>query len=179
MEVAMKMRDIYEEKQRWWEAFRAAEGQRRVDKARREELDRLTKIMEESRARREYTQSKFRQTLSVRCHHHAATVIQRAFREMKTRRWWQEKVRARRELEKIWRENRAAVKIQRAWRRYRQRKIYHATHFKSVLTNPVVALPEQVLGTSPRWSYEGPSYKRSISITGLRAKCDYSEFILL
>jgi hypothetical protein len=166
LEAAMKMREIYEEKQRWWEAFRAAEGQRRVDKARREELDRLTKIMEESRGRREYTRSKFRQTLSVRSHHHAATVIQRAFREMKTRRWWQEKARARRELEKIWRENRAAVKIQRAWRRYRQRKIYQSTHFKSVLTSPVVALPEQVLGRSPRWSYEGPSYKRSISITG-------------
>ena len=168
LETAMKMREIYEEKQKQWEVFRAAEGQRRVDKARQAELDRLTKIMEQSRARREYTWLKFRQTLSVRSHHQAATVIQRAFREMKTRRWWQEKVQTRLELERMWREIRAAVKIQRVWRLYRERKIYRATHFKAVLTSPVVALPSPVPGKSPGWTYEGPSYKRSISITGLR-----------
>jgi hypothetical protein len=96
----MKMRLVYEEKQREWEAFRAAESQRRIDKARQAELDRLAGIMAQSRARREYTQSKFRQTLSVRSHHQAATVIQRAFREMKSRRWWQEKVAARLQMEK-------------------------------------------------------------------------------
>ena len=166
LEAAMKMREIYEEKQRWWEEFRAAEAQRRVDKARQAELDRLAQIMAESRARREYTQSKFQQTLSVRSHHHAAIVIQRAFREMKTRRWWQERVQMRLRQERRRRQHRAAVRIQRSWRLYQQRKIYQAMHFKAIYTSPVVALPHPALEGSPGLMYEGPSYKRDISITG-------------
>ena len=172
----MKMREIYEEKQRRWEAFRTAEGQRRLDQARQAELDRLAEIMAESRARREYTQLKFRQTLSVRSHHHAAIVIQRAFRETQSRRWWQERVEARVQFERRSRENRAAVKIQRAWRVYRQHKIYRSTHFKAVYTSPVVALPHPAgQGRySPAWTGEGPSYKRYTTITGLRVKTKHS-----
>ena len=167
LEVAMKMKNIYEEKQKKWEAFRAAERQRRVDKARQAEFDRLAGIMADSRARREYTRSKFHQTLSVRSHHHAAIVIQRAFREMKSRRWWRERVQVRLQFERRSRENRAAVKIQHAWRQYQQHKAYKAMHFKAVYTSRVVALAEPTPGKFPAWASEDPMYKRGITITGL------------
>ena len=163
LEAAMKMRDIYEVKQQEWEAFRAAERQRRIDKAKQAEFDRLAGIIAQSRARREYTQSKFKQSLSVRSHHHAAVVIQRAFRAMKCKQSWQERVRMRQEKEQRERENKAAARIQRVWKRYQQYKKYQATYFKSVYTSPVVALPD----TAPYWGGQEPSYKRSISITGI------------
>lgn len=171
LEAAMKMREIYEEKQRRWEAFRVAEKQRRVDKAKKAELARLAGVIALSKARREYTQSKFKQSLSVRSHHHAALVIQRAFRTMQSRRSLQERVQARIELERRKRENKAAARIQRAWKRYRQHKIYQATHFRPVFTSPVVALSEPVMEGRPVASLgQGPSYKRSISITGEKDK---------
>ena len=163
LEAAMKMRDIYEAKQREWEAFRAAEKQRRIDKAKQEEFDRLAGIIAQSKARREYTQSKFKQSLSVRSHHHAAVIIQRAFRAMKCKMSWQERVRARRELEERERENKAAARIQRVWKRYQKYKKYQAMHYKSVYTSPVVALTD----TAPHWGGQEPSYIRSISITGI------------
>ena len=54
LEASMKMREIYEEKQKRWQEFREAERQRRIDKANQEELDRLAGILACSRARREY-----------------------------------------------------------------------------------------------------------------------------
>lgn len=170
LEAGMKMRDIYKEKQKRWEAFRVAEEQRRIDKARQAELNRLANIIAESKSRREYTQSKFKQSLSVRAHHQAAIVIQRSFRAMKSRRSWQERVQARKEMEKRKRENKAAVIIQRVWKRYQQYKIYQATHFKSVYTSPVVALrkPSQAsLSLAAQLQEQAPSYKKSISITGM------------
>lgn len=170
LEASMKMRDIYKEKQKRWEAFRVAEEQRRIDKARQAELNRLANIIAESKAKREYTHSKFKQSLSVRAYHQAAIVIQRSFRAMKSRRSWQERVQARKEMEKRRKENKAAVIIQRAWKRYQQYKMYQATHFKSVYTSPVVALwePNQArLSLAPQLQEEVPSYKKSISITGI------------
>lgn len=163
LEAAMKMREVYEEKQRWWQAFREAERQRRIDKAEQEELNRLAGVIAQSRARREYTQSMYKQTLSVRSHHHAASVIQRAFHRLRSRRSWQERVKASLELEKRKRENRAVVTIQRAWKRYKRYKIYKATHFKSVLTSPVVALSDPLLA---RLENGEPSYNRRTYITG-------------
>ena len=162
----MKMRDIYEVKQREWEAFRAAERQRRIDKAKQTEFDRLAGIIAQSRARKEYTLSKFKQSLSVRSHHHAAVVIQRAFRAMKCKRSWQERVRVRQEKEQREKENKAAVRIQHVWKRYQRYKKYRAAYFKSIYTSPVVALPD----TAPYWGGQEPSYKRSISITGKMVK---------
>ena len=164
LEAAMKMREIYEEKQQWWRAFREAERQRRIDKAEQEERDRLAAVIAQSRARREYTQSKYKQTLSVRSHHHAATIIQQGFRRMRLRRSWQERVQARSEREKRKKENRAAVCIQRAWKRYQQYKIYKATHFRSVLTSPVVALSDPLLASLEN---REPSYNRCTYITGI------------
>lgn len=83
LETAMRMREIYAEKQKCWEQFREAEKQRRIDNSNREELDRLAAVLSRSRARREYTQSKIQQTLAVRSHYDAALIIQRAFRRMK------------------------------------------------------------------------------------------------
>ena len=168
LEAAMKMREIYEEKQRWWERFRAEEKQRRIDKARQAELDHLTAVIAQSRARREYSQAKISQSLTVRSYHHATVVIQRAFRAMKSRRWWQEKEQARFESEQRMRQNKAARKIQRAWKIYRQYKIYQATHYKSVYTSPVVNLSNPKAMT---WTGSEPSYKRDTSITGRVKNC--------
>ena len=173
----MKMREIYEEKQRRWEAFRAAEERRRIDKARQAEFDRLTGVIAQSRARREYTRAMFSQSLCVRSHHHAAIIIQRAFRAIQTQRWWRERVRARLETERKVRLNNAARKIQRTWRKYWQYKMYKATHFKSVLTSQVVSVSDpKTLG-----SREGdPSYKRGISITGkMQTSSKFEDLLLL
>lgn len=166
LEAAMKMRDIYKEKQKRWETFRAAEEQRRIDKARQAELNRLANIMAESKARREYTQSKFRQSLSVRSHHQAALVIQRTYHAMKSRRSWQERLQARKEMEKRRRENEAAVIIQRVWKRYRQYRIYKATQFRSIYTSPVVDVRTPTLCLAAQLQGQVPSFKKNISITG-------------
>ena len=176
LEAALKMRELYTEKQKQWEEFRKAEKQRRIDKARQAELDRLAEVIAQSHARREYTQSMYRQTLSVRSHHKAAIVIQSAFRKMKTRQSWQERVQCRMEIEKRRKEDRAARCIQRAWKSYRQYKIYKATHFKAVYTSPVVALPHPNLVTASSWTEGEPSYNRNIWITGIKALyCKFSD----
>ena len=161
LEAAMKMREIYEEKQRRWEEFRAAEMQRRIDKAKQAELERLAGILSQSKARREYAQFKFKHTLTVRTHHQAAVLIQRSFRAMRLRKSWQRRVQARMEAMRRKRENEAAITIQRAWRCYQEYKIYQATHFRSVYTDPVI--PVHSVHTPVN---QGPSYKKNISITG-------------
>ena len=161
----MKMSEIYEEKQRRWEAFRAAEMQRRIDKAKQAELERLASILSQSKARREYTQVKFKHTLTVRTHSQAAVVIQRSFRAMRLRKSWQRRVQARMEVMKRKRENEAAIAIQRAWRRYQQYKIYQATYYRSVYTDPVI--PIHAVHTPAN---QGPSYKKNISITGKKTQ---------
>lgn len=162
LETCMKMRAIYLEKQKRWQHFREAENQRRMDKARVKEMDRLNDIIEQSRARREYSNSKFQQTLNVRSHHHAAVVIQRAFRRVRRDRVARARV-SREEAALVRREmERAALVIQRSWRLFRQQKLFKAMHFRSIMAGPVIAVGKRL--PSPPGVH---SYERGISITGM------------
>lgn len=165
LETAMKMKKIYEEKQRRWEDFRAAESLRRVEKAKKAELDHLAGVLAHSRARKEYTQLKFKQSLCVRSHLQAVIVIQRSFRALKLRRSWQERVKARRAMLRRKQEREAAIRIQRAWRKYQWYRVYRATHFKPVYTSPVISLPMLTRGSQSSSERE-ISYKKHTSITG-------------
>ena len=160
----MKMRDRYNDKQRRWQEFREAERLRRIDKSNQEELDYYSGVIAESQARRQYATLKFKYMTTVRSHHQAAVVIQRAFRRMKARRAWQKKVTEREETLRRIREQRAARIIQRAWRMYRQYKLYVALNFKSVLTSPVIALGRR--RTSLDTLRDVNTYEQSTSITG-------------
>lgn len=165
LETAMRMREIYAEKQKCWEQFREAEKQRRIDNSNREELDRLAAVLSRSRARREYTQSKIQQTLAVRSHYDAALIIQRAFRRMKRVRLQHQRKALEKDSRRRRRENRAAFVIQRAWRRYVQKKLFEALNFRSILTSPVISLPAH--HPLPLNQLRGvQSYRKNISITG-------------
>ena len=165
LEAAMRMRDRYFEKQRRWHEFRAAERQRRIDKANQEELNYFAGVIADSQARRQYFTLKFSYTTTVRSYHQAAVTIQRAFHRMKVRKSWQRRVAEREEKAKRKREERAARVIQTAWRLYKQYQLYQALNFKSVLTSPVVTL-----GRRQRSGLETATtvhtYERDISITG-------------
>lgn len=160
----MKMRDRYYEKQKRWHDFREAEKQRRIDKANQEELAYYSGVIAESQARRQYTTLKFMYMTTVRSHHQAAIIIQRSFRRMRARHSWMNRVKQREETARRKREERAARVIQRAWRMYKQYKLYVALNFKSVLTSPVIALSKRQ--QSPASSHGINTYERSISITG-------------
>ena len=168
LEMAMRMREIYAEKQKCWEQFREAEKQRRIDNANQEELDRLADILSRSRARKQYTQSKIQQTLAVRSHYDAALIIQRAFRRMKQVRLQCQWKAMEEESVKRMRQKRAALVIQRAWRRYVQKKLFEALNFRSILTSPVVSL--RAPHSLPLNQLKGvQSYQKGIFITG---RCD-------
>lgn len=159
----MKMRAIYQEKQRRWQEFREAERQRRIDKASKQEMNHLNSIIAESKARREYTNSKFHRTLAVRSYHQAALVIQRAYRRMRLSNAVKSKLsRQQRDLRRRARE-RAARIIQRTWRDYRQNKLYKALHFMSIMTGPVIAVGRRTESPPPAGIQ---SYEKGISITG-------------
>ena len=161
----MKMRDRYCEKQRRWHEFRAAERQRRIDKANQEELDYFAGVIADSQARRHYSTLKFKYTTTVRSYHQAAVIIQRAFRRMKVRKSWQRKVAEREEKVRRKREERAARLIQKAWRLYKQYQLYQALNFKSVLTSPVITLSRrQQSGNTAASGVH--TYEQGISITG-------------
>lgn len=166
LEAAMEMREIHKEKQQCWQEFREAERQRRIDKAEREELDRLAGVLAKSRGRREYSQFKFHQTRMVRSHNEAAVIIQRAFRSARRRRSWQRMKLAREETLRMKRENHAARVIQCSWRRYRQAKLYEALHFKAIYTSPVIALPCQRSPPQTTLLPEVRSYQRNTFLTG-------------
>ena len=168
LEASMKMREIYEEKQKRWQEFREAERQRRIDKANQEELDRLAGILACSRARREYSHAKFQQTNTIRLYYDAAVVIQRAFRQARSRRLCLREQALKEEAQQRRMKNRAARIIQRAWRSHQQYRLYQALHFKSIMTSPVVTLPARPkIPSPPRTRMEAiPSYGRPISITG-------------
>ena len=162
LEASMQMRLLYQEKQRKWYEFREAERQRRIIKADKEEMNRLNKIIADSKARREYHTSKFHHTLTVRSHYHAAITIQRAFKKMKLTRAINAKQSQMMENIRKRTRERAAQVIQMAWRRYQKHKIYRATNFVSIITGPVIDLGQRKGGPSGIHSYE-----RAISITGL------------
>ena len=161
----MKMRDRYCEKQRRWHEFRAAERQRRIDKANQEELDYFAGVIADSQARRHYFTLKFQYTTTVRSYHQAAVTIQRAFRRMKVRKSWQRKVAEKEERARRKREERAARVIQKAWRLYKQYQLYQTLNFKSVLTSPVITLNRRQ--QSGNMAASGVhTYEQAISITG-------------
>jgi transcriptional regulator of heat shock response len=163
----MKMRDRYCEKQRRWHEFRAAERQRRIEKANQEELNYFAGVIADSQARRQYSTLKFKYTTTVRSHHQAAVTIQKAFREMKVRKSWQRMVAEREEKARRKREDRAARVIQKAWRLYKQYQLYRALNFKSVLTSPVITLGRrQLSGSIATAQSVVHTYERDISITG-------------
>lgn len=161
LETSMKMRAIYQEKQKKWQQFRESEKQRRKEKAHVKEMSRLNNIIKESQARREYSYSKFQQTLSVRSYHQAALVIQQAYRRVRADRAARARV-MQEEAVLVGREReRAALVIQRTWRIYQQQKLFEAMHFMSIMTGPVVPVGRRI--PSPPGVH---SYERGISITG-------------
>lgn len=160
----MKMRAIYQEKQKRWQMFRDAEQQRRVDRANEQEMNRLNTIIAESRARRKYTNSKFHHSLTVRSYHQAALTIQRAYRRMKLRRAVEAKLDQQLGVIRNKIRERAAQVIQTAWKTYQQHVLYKALYFTSIMTGPVVAISRRT--QSPPGVH---SYERGISITGIRS----------
>ena len=166
LEAALKMRDMFVEKQKQWAQFREAERQRRIDKANQEELHHLAAVLASSRVRHELTKAKFHQTLTVRSHYDAALIIQRAYRKMKKQR---KLLRVRETVITTMRkkkENGAAIIIQRAWRRYRQLKLYEFLHFKSIPTGPVLSsLRSHPQSVAISGSVQ-PLYQKGTSITG-------------
>ena len=164
-EQALRMRALHLEHQKRWEEFRAAEKQRRINKAQQEELDRLYGVIADSQARRQYFKEKFHYTTIVRSRHQAAVIIQRAFRMAKVQR---EEHKRRMELEsrrQLKTATRSAVIIQRAWRKHQAWKRYVDANFKSILTSPVVAVsPHQPHKT--RDSTTPKSYERSTLVLG-------------
>lgn len=168
------MRVVYQEKQERWQAFRDAEKQRRLDKAREQEMNRLNSIIAESRARREYTHSKFHHTLTVRSYHHAALTIQRAYRRVRLIRAAEAKLASVQLLRRNQARERAARVIQRRWRVHQQDTLYRAMHFVSIMTDPVVAVGQRV--QSPPG--ECRSYEKGTSTTGLLIVCDCTDLII-
>jgi transcriptional regulator of acetoin/glycerol metabolism len=174
LETSMKMRAIYQERQRRWEEFRDSEEQRRIDKANVKEMNRLNNIIKESRARREYTSSKFQQTHNVRSYYQAALVIQRAYRRARMQRAVQDR-ELRREVMKMGRQReRAALVIQRAWRNYLQERLFRAMHFMSIMSGPVIAVERRI--PSPPGTH---SYEKGISITGLCYASKHAVYAIL
>ncbi len=167
LEASMQMRAVYEEKQKRWKEFRESERQRRIDKANAEELNRLNRIIAESRARREYSNSKFQHSSIIRSHYQAAVTIQRAFRKMisgkitEVRMLQHQQLIARRGREK------AAIVIQRWWRKYWRCRVYKLLNFQSIMTGPVVALGNRTVSPSGVCSYA-----KVTSITGLSISVD-------
>lgn len=139
------MRELYIEKQNNWELFRQAEKQRRIDKAQQQKMDFLNGILQGKYQRRAFHVKKFKYTNDVRAHFLAASVIQRAYREYKTRqRWWRRVKEARLAREKR-RKNFSASIIQNAWRRYNAWKKFDTQYMQPVHTSQVV----QITGARP------------------------------
>lgn len=163
LEAGLRMRDLYTQHQKRWEEFRNAERQRRLEKARQEELDRLARILSDSVARRQYCQERFQYTAVVRSHHHAATIIQRAYHQYRQRRHMQSRKLEEERRRAFWCTNRAARVIQRAWRRHINWKAYLAKNFKPIKTSPVVKLEPHPLNPPTYWR---KPYERGTIVSG-------------
>ena len=163
LEAGLRMRDFYTQHQRRWEEFRNAERQRRAEKAKQKELGRLAGILSDSVARRHYCQEKFLYTAVVRSHHHAATTIQRAYRQYRQRKQLQRKKLEEKRRRALWCKNRAARVIQRAWRRHRSWKAYVARNFKFIKTSPVINNGPHPLDPPTYWR---KPYERGTIVSG-------------
>lgn len=160
LEKALRMRQVFLEKQNNWRDFREAEQKRRDDKAKKEALDRYTEIVAKSRARKEYSDVMFQQTQTVRSHTEAALVIQRAYRRMRLKHSLLERMTQHGVERRRIRRERAATTIQRSWREYHRLKVYQLMNYKKIRTSPVISL------RAGRLHKEVASYQKGISITG-------------
>ena len=159
----MQMRAMDAARQRHWQGFREAELRRRENKASEQELNKLQGIIDDSRARRDHTVAKLTHRKIVRSHLQAVVIIQRAYRQLKQRRWLEFEESAKEVRQKEAERERAARVIQRAWHQYWERKAFRARHFMSVMTEPVLDISKRV-GVVNQGKL--PTYQRGISITG-------------
>ena len=161
LEEALKMREIHQKAQEQWAAFREAERKRRIDKANKLEADRLAAILAESKARREYHNDKYSQTNTIRSHFTAAKAIQRWYKKTKRRKQLRQQKEAARMAYEAERLNRAAVIIQKWWKKVLLLRQFHALLYRPVSTSPVI-LPHR----KPHSSANQRSYLRNTSVTG-------------
>ena len=161
LEEALKMREIQQKTQEQWVAFREAERQRRIEKANKIEADRLAAILAESKARREYHSTKYSQTITIRSHFTAAKAIQRWYKKMKRRKQLRQQQEATRITYEAERLNRAAVIIQKWWKKILLLRKFHALLYRPISTSPVI-LPHR----KSHSSINQRSYLRKTSVTG-------------
>jgi len=161
LEEALKMREVQKKIQNDWASFREAERQRRIDKANKQEADRLAAILAESKARRNYHNIKYSQTNTIRSYIMAVVAIQKWYKKTKRHK----RLRQQQQIEKMAyeaeRRNRAAIVIQKQWKKYRLLKQYHAKHYRSISTNPVIVPYRQTHSSTQQHSYQ-----RRTSVTG-------------
>lgn len=163
LEEALKMREIEQKTQEQWVAFREAERQRRIDKANKLEADRLAAILAESKARREYHNTKYSQTNTIRSHFTAAVAIQRWYKKTKRSKQLRQQQEAARRAYEAERQNRAAVIIQKWWKKRILLRQFYALLYRPITTSPVI-LPYRVRQSHS--SINQQSYLRKTSVTG-------------
>ena len=174
LEEALKMREIEQKTQEEWVAFREAERQRRIDKANKLEADRLAAILAESKARREYHNTKYSQTNTIRSHFTAAAAIQRWYKKTKKRKQLRQQQEAASIAYEAERRNRAAVIIQKWWKKIILLRQFHALLYRPITTSPVI-LPYR----QSHSSINQRSYLRKTSVTGEVKTWAYSFIILV
>ena len=155
LEEALKLREIQQKTHKQWVAFREAERERRIDKANKLEADRLAAILAESKARREYHNSKYSQTFTVRSHFVAAVAIQRWYKMMKRKKQLMKQQEAAKIAYEAERQNRAAVIIQKWWKKICLLRQFHALLYRPISTSPVIL--------SYRQSHTSPSQQSYLS----------------
>ena len=161
LEEALKMREIEQKTQEQWVEFREAERQRRINKANKLEADRLAAILAESKARREYHNTKYSQTNTIRSHFTAAVAIQRWYKKTKRRKQLRQQEEAARRAYEAERRNRAAVIIQKWWKKIILLRQFHTLLYRPITTTPVI-LPYR----QSHSSINQRSYLRKTSVTG-------------
>lgn len=167
LEEALKMREIEQKTQEQWVAFREAERQRRIDKANKMEANRLAAILAESKARREYHNTKYSQTITIRSHFTAAIAIQKWYKKTQRRKQLLQQQAAARVAYEAERRNRAAVIIQKWWKKICLLRQFHALLYRPVSTSPVI-LPYRQSHSSTNQI----SYLRKTSVTGEVKVCN-------
>ena len=153
LEEALKMREIQQQKHEQWVTFREAERQRRIDKANKLEADRLAAILAESKARREYHNTKYSQTITIRSHFTAAIAIQKWYKETKRRKQLLQQQQAARIAYEVERQNRAAVIIQKWWKKICLLRQFHALLYRPISTSPVILPYRQSHSSTNQHSY--------------------------
>ena len=161
LEEALKMREVQQKMQSEWAAFREAERQRRIEKANKQEADRLAAILAESKARRNYHNTKYLQTNTIRSYVMAVIAIQRWYKKTKKHKRLRQQQQVEKTAYEAERRNRAAIVIQKQWKKYRLLKQYHAMHYRPISTNPVILSHRQTHSST-----EQRSYLRRTSVTG-------------